>query len=424
MPREVTINARAYAWPERPVVAICLDGCEPAYLDVAVEAGLMPHLARIRASGTARLCHSAMPSFTNPNNLSIATGRPPAVHGICGNFLYDRDTGQEVMMNDPRFLRAPTVFAGFQQAGARVAVVTAKDKLRALLAAGLDFAGATAICFSSEKSNSTTVSEHGIDNADAWLGRPVPDVYSADLSEFVFAAGVKLLGEWRPHVMYLTTTDFIQHKHAPGDPVANGFYAMFDRYLGKLDSLGAVIVVTADHGMKPKHLADGSPAVIYAQDLLDEWLGHDTVRVILPITDPYVVHHGALGSFATAYLPEGADARAIAARLAVVPGMEAVLTREEAVARFELPSDRIGDIVMTSGANMSIGTSAHRHDLGVLDVPLRSHGGLQEQEVPFVVNCALDLPHAPELRNFDAFHVACRAATEAADGVTAQAGAR
>jgi phosphonoacetate hydrolase len=411
MTKDVLINERPYAWPDQPAVTICLDGCEPAYLDAALNAGLMPHLARIQDEGTKRLCHSAMPSFTNPNNLSIATGRPPAAHGICGNYLFDRESGKEVMMNDVRFLRAPTVFAGFQQAGARVAIVTAKDKLRALLGAGLTFNSDSAICFSSEKAAETTTAAHGIDIASAWLDRPVPEVYSAELSEFVFASGVKLLREWHPDVMYLTTTDYIQHKHAPGDPVANDFYAMFDRYLGELDALGAAIVITADHGMKPKHLADGSPAVIYAQDLLDDWLGKDAARVILPITDPYVVHHGALGSFATAYLPEGANVADLVARLAAVPGMEAVLTRDEAVVRFELPADRIGDIVMTSDADLSIGTSAHRHDLAALDVPLRSHGGLQEQVVPFIVNRALDLPHAPELRNFDAFQVACRAAS-------------
>jgi phosphonoacetate hydrolase len=238
----------------------------------------------------------------------------------------------------------------------------------------------------------------------------VPDVYSAELSEFVFAAGVKLLRDWKPDLMYLTTTDFIQHKHAPDDPVANDFYAMFDRYLAELDAMGAAIVVTADHGMKPKHLADGSPAVVYVQDLLDDWLGAGAARVILPITDPYVVHHGALGSFATAYLPAGADRAALVAKLAAVPGMDVVLTRDAAVARWDLPADRIGDIVLTSTENMTIGTSAHRHDLAALDVPLRSHGGLTEQAVPFIVNRVLDLPAAPELRNFDALHVACTAA--------------
>ncbi len=406
----IEANARVYATPKVPAIAICLDGCEPAYLDVAIEEGLMPNLKRMRETGTDRLAHSVIPSFTNPNNLSIATGRPPSVHGICGNFLYDPETGEEVMMNDVRFLRAPTVFKQFFDAGARVAIVTAKDKLRALLGAGLSFEDDRAKCFSAEKSASSTQAEHGQENASAWLGMDQPEVYSADLSEFVFAAGVKLLREWKPDVMYLTTTDYIQHKFAPEDAEAQSFYAMFDKYLGELDEMGAAIVVTADHGMKPKHLADGSPAVVYVQDLMDEWLGEGKARVILPITDPYVVHHGALGSFATAYLPEGADRTEIIARLAATDGIIEVVDREEAVRRYELPADRIGDVVMISGENMTIGTSEDRHDLAALNEPLRSHGGLTEQEVPFIVNRRMDLPNAPELRNFDAFFYATAAA--------------
>jgi phosphonoacetate hydrolase len=406
----ITANDRAYAMPKVPAVAICLDGCEPAYLDVAIDKGLMPNLKRIREEGTERRAHSVIPSFTNPNNLSIATGRPPSVHGICGNFLYDPDTGEEVMMNDVRFLRAPTLFSQFYDAGARVAVITAKDKLRALLGAGLRFDEDRAIAFSSEKSDTTTKSEHGIDNASAWLGRPVPEVYSADLSEFVFAAGVKLLKEWKPDVMYLSTTDFIQHKFAPEEDGALQFNAMVDRYLGELDALGAAVVLTADHGMKPKHDAQGQPNVVYVQDLMDAWLGQSAARVILPITDPYVVHHGALGSFATAYMPDGADVADIMAKLRATDGIIEVVDRAEAVRRYELPADRIGDIVMVSGENMTIGTSADRHDLAALKEPLRSHGGLTEQEVPFIVNRRLDLPEAPELRNFDAFYYATMAA--------------
>lgn len=407
----VTVNEREYPWPNTTAIAICLDGCEPAYLDAAIAAGLMPALERIKARGTVRTAHSVIPSFTNPNNMSIATGRPPAVHGICGNFLYDPETGEEVMMNDPRFLRAPTVFKTFYDAGARVAVVTAKDKLRALLGHGLGFDDDRAICFSSEKSDTTTKAEHGIDNASAWLGRAVPEVYSAELSEFVFAAGVKLMKEFRPDIMYLTTTDYVQHKYAPGDAEANAFYKMFDAYLAELDDLGAAIVVTADHGMKPKHRSDGSPDVVYVQDLLDKWLGKDAARVILPITDPYVVHHGALGSFATAYLPVGADRDDVMARMSAVDGITVVLGREEACAHFELPADRIGDIVLVSGENKTIGTSESRHDLAALKEPLRSHGGLTEQAVPFIVNRAMpELPDAPDLRNFDAFIYATTAA--------------
>ena len=408
----VVANGRAYAESKVCAIVICLDGCEPEYLEVAIAKSLMPNLKRMREKGTDRLAHSVIPSFTNPNNLSIATGRPPVVHGICGNYLIDPETGEEVMMNDVRFLRAPTIFSKYYEAGARVAMVTAKDKLRALLGAGLKFDEDRAVAFSSERSGDTTKAEHGIDNASEWLGMPVPEVYSADLSEFVFAAGVKLLKEFKPDVMYLSTTDFIQHKYAPDQQGALDFNAMFDRYLGELDALGAAIIVTADHGMKPKHLADGSPAVVYAQDLMDEWLSEGEARVILPITDPYVVHHGALGSFATCYLPDGADQDDIIAKLRATDGITHVLTNAEAVAAYELPSDRIGDIVMVSGENICIGTSEHRHDLAALKEPLRSHGGLTEQEVPFICNRVLALPERPVPRNFDAFYYAAEAAAQ------------
>ena len=407
----IEANGRNYEAANTCAIAICLDGCEPAYLDEAIAAGLMPTLKRIRETGTVRMAHSVIPSFTNPNNLSIATGRPPAVHGICGNFLIDPDTGEEVMMNDVKFLRAPTIFSAFYNQGKKVAVVTAKDKLRALLGAGLKFDEGRAFCFSAEKSDTTTVAENGVDNASDWLDTPVPEVYSAELSEFVFIAGVKLLKEERPDIMYLTTTDYVQHKYAPGVPEANAFYEMFDKHLTELDALGAAIVITGDHGMKPKHGADGSPSVIYLQDKFDEWLGKDEARVILPITDPYVVHHGALGAFATVYLPDGADESTLIAKLEATDDIILAINKKDACARFELPEDRMGDLVVISGENMTLGTSEDRHDLAALNEPLRSHGGLTEQEVPFIVNRVIaDLPDAPELRNFDAFYYATKAA--------------
>ena len=407
---DIEANGRKYTPASNCAVVICLDGCEPEYLDVAISEGLMPNLKRIRSEGTDALAHSVIPSFTNPNNMSIATGRPPSVHGICGNFLFDPETGEEVMMNDVRFLRAPTLFSKYYEGGSRVAVVTAKDKLRALLGAGLNFDEDRAICFSSEKADVATKVDNGIHNASEWLGRPVPEVYSAELSEFVFAAGVKILKEWSPDVMYLSTTDYIQHKFAPHQQGAKDFYAMTDKYIGELDAMGVALVVTADHGMKPKHDANGEPSVVYVQDLLDQWLGQGSARVILPITDPYVVHHGALGSFATAYLPEDVDRNEIISKLSNTDGILLVIDKAAAVQRFDLPPDRIGDIVMISTENMTLGTSVDRHDLEALKEPLRSHGGLTEQEVPFIVNRKINLPGAPELRNFDAFFYASIAA--------------
>lgn len=402
MKPSITVNERSYQWRDQPVVVVCVDGCQYDYITAAVAAGVAPFLGRLlQGHGTAYLADCVIPSFTNPNNLSIVTGAPPSVHGICGNYFFDRERGEEVMMNDPRYLRAGTILAAFANAGARVAVVTAKDKLRKLLGHGM-----TGICFSSERADQCTLAENGIEGVVDLVGMPVPSVYSAELSEFVFRAGVKLMERERPDLMYLSTTDYIQHKAAPGTPVANDFYAMMDRHLAALDLLGATIVLTADHGMNAKHDADGQPNVIYLQDRLDGWLGQDVARVILPITDPYVVHHGALGSFALVYLPEDVDAPALRERIAALPGIELALTRLEACDHFELPFDRVGDLVIVSRQDTVIGTSADRHDLSGLDVPLRSHGGVSEQKVPLVVNRDVRIsPASRRWRNFDAFEL-------------------
>src|SRR3954463_4224175 len=134
----INVNGRTYRWMAQPLVVVCVDGCEPDYITQAMQAGRAPYLRELCAKGASYLADAVVPSFTNPNNLSIVTGTPPSVHGICGNYFYDRDTGTEVMMNDPKYLRAETILAAFSKAGARVAVVTAKDKLRRLLGKGLE----------------------------------------------------------------------------------------------------------------------------------------------------------------------------------------------------------------------------------------------------------------------------------------------
>ncbi len=402
----VVVNGRDYRMPQRPTVVICLDGSEPGYIEEAIEAGVAPTFARFIRDGAHVHATSVIPSFTNPNNLSIITGRPPSVHGIAGNYFYDTANDREVMMNDPQFLRAPTILAGVYQAGFKVAAVTAKDKLRSLLAHGLDYADGRAIAFSSEKADKATIRDNGIANVLDFVGLPLPEVYSAGLSEFVFAAGVKLVERHRPDLMYLSTTDYIQHKVGPGTAIANAFYGMIDGYLAQLDKLGCTVVATADHGMNDKFAPGGQPDVLYLQDLFDEWTGKGQARVILPITDPYVAHHGSLGSFATIYTPVGSDAGDLIARLKDIPGIDVALPRAAACKRFELPEDRVGDIVVISSRHKVLGTSRDRHDLSGLTEPLRSHGGLTEERVPMIANRKIVLPPGHTLRNFDVFDVA------------------
>jgi phosphonoacetate hydrolase len=394
----IEVNGRRYRWPERPLVVVCVDGCEPDYVNQAIAAGSAPWMAALNGRGTCLTADCVVPSFTNPNNLSIVTGAPPSVHGICGNYFFDPDANAEVMMNDPKYLRAGTILAAFADAGAAVAVITAKDKLRALLGHGL-----SGICFSSERADKVTRADNGIDDALSLAGMALPSVYSAELSEFVFAAGCALFERDRPDIMYLSTTDYVQHKHAPGTPAANAFTGMLDRYCARLDAAGATVVLTADHGMNAKTDAFGRPNIVFLQDILDAAYGDDATRVILPITDPYVVHHGALGSYATVHVAGGVALDDVRRRIAALPGIDLVLSRAEACVRFELPENRVGDLVVVSERLTVIGSRRTRHDLSGLDAPLRSHGGTSEQRVPLIANRpAPDLPER-RWRNFDAF---------------------
>jgi len=403
----INVNGRDYRWPAKPVVVVCIDGSEPDYIEQAIAAGVMPWMKKIvEQQGSDLRAHCVVPSFTNPNNISIVTGVPPVVHGICGNFYYDKDNDREVMMNEPELLRTPTIFKAFQDRGAKIAIVTAKDKLRRLLGNELKMGKGGAICFSSEKSDQVTLEENGIDNVLDMVGMEVPSVYSAELSEFIFAAGVKLMESVRPDLMYLSTTDYIQHKFAPGSDGANSFYAMMDSYWAQLDALGAVIALTADHGMNAKHDAAGEPNIIYLQDEMDRLLSPGAARVILPITDPYVVHHGALGSYATVYLPDGADADQLKMQLSDIDGIDAVYGNQEGCARFDLAQDRMGDLILVSSKHVVIGTTADRHDLSGLDVPLRSHGGVTEQVVPLIISQTVSGLEQGQLHNYDAFNIA------------------
>ncbi|MDF2999008.1 MAG: phosphonoacetate hydrolase [Xanthobacteraceae bacterium] len=407
----VVVNARRYRKPVQPAVVVCFDGCDPAYIEAAEAAGVIPTLTRMRREGFEALALAAMPTFTNPNNVSIVCGAPPRVHGVAGNFYLDRETGETVMMLDAALMRAPTILAGLASAGSRVAVVTAKDKLRKALAHGLMLVDErSAIAFSAEFADASTEAEHGIADAAAFVGLPKPAQYSAELSLFVLDAGIRLIEAGRADVLYLSLSDYVQHKHAPEAPEALAFMADVDQRLGRLIELGAIVGVTADHGMTDMAGPDGAPSVVYIGDVLDAEFGAGATRVICPITDPFVRHHGALGGFVRVHiLAGGIDPAAVLERVRTLPGIALALPGSEAAARFEMPVDREADIVVIGAAGVALGARAGDHDLSQLaGERLRSHGSLAEQRVPFILSHPLRAPgDVPEtLRNFDIFDFA------------------
>jgi phosphonoacetate hydrolase len=391
----IELNERRYRKPLRPTVVICVDGCDPEYVERGVGDGIFATIGAFRERGFLGTADAVMPTFTNPNNVSIVTGAPPSVHGIAGNYYLDRETGREIMMTDEHLMRSETILALMARAGVKTAAITAKDKLRRLLGRNLD-----GICFSSECAPA---------EIEAMVGRSRPNMYSSDLSLFVLDAGIRLLERGAAELLYLSLSDYVQHAHAPGDPEADAFNRAIDERVRRLVELGAAVGLVADHGMNDKALPSGEPNVIFLEDELNNRFGPGAVRVICPITDPFVRHHGALGSFVRVYARNSADLPALIAASAALGGVQLVLDAAGAAERFELPLDREADFVVLGDDNTAIGAARAEHDLsGLAGHRLRSHGGLDEQRVPFI----LSRPLTPEygriaktrnLRNFDIF---------------------
>ncbi len=369
-------NDRAYREPERPVLAICADGWDPDYVDDALGRGLMPRLAEaLDAGGTYALARAQVPTFTNPNNVAIVTGVSAARNGVAGNHYRDGDGG-EVQVTDPRFLRAETIHAAAQAAGVPALCVTAKDKLRRLLATG----GVPS--FSAERAHEQALPD-GRAVTDV-VGAPNPGIYDWELSPYTVDMALALARELGSRLVYASLTDFVQHKAPPGEELSDRFYRAMDERIGAALDAGYVVGLVADHGMRAKTLPDGRPNVRYLDDALRA-AGIASSQTILPITDPYVVHHAALGSFAWVHVDDPAERDAARSALAGLHGVEGVLDRDAAARTFELPEDRIGDLVLLADGETVLGKSASEHDLSAVGSTLRSHGGLHERTVPLIV---------------------------------------
>lgn len=384
--KTLNVNGTEYRWPDEPIAVVCIDGGDPAYIEHGVSAGIIPNIARYMRDGFYTVAHGTMPSFTCPNNMSIVTGCPASVHGISGNFYLDRATNEPVVMTGPELLQVPSVMSEFSRHGARVVSATAKDKLRKQLQKGMDLSNGS-VSISSQYADRCTMEENGIEGVLDFVGEPQPDMYSAELSLFVLDAGIKLLEARRPDILYLSLTDFIQHAYAPGHPEADRFYRDLDARFGRLEELGATVVLTADHGMNEKTNEDGTPRVVWLQDILDDAFGKGSSTVICPITDAFVGHHGSLGGFVRVYCHDGLTGDRVIDAIKDVPGLERVLDREEVAAEFDLPLGPEGDVAVLGDHSTVIGARQVDHDLsGLKGHRLRTHGSVYEADVPIVIS--------------------------------------
>lgn len=378
---------------------------------------------------------TAFPTFTNPNNVSIMTGQPPNVTGICGNFYWNEQLQKEVMMNTPDLIRCDSIFSKLIDAGTKVTVVTAKDKLRGLLSfqfpanpegshiknKAKDAPASTEPIDSNFAENARCFSVESLHNNpelatqyEALVGRKAPGIYEYDNSIYALDLGYQLMmqdmktnnGD-KPSLFYLSTTDYIQHKYAPGATEVNDFFGEVDRVIGLFDAAGAVVGFTADHGMNDKCGFDGLPRIVYVEEELTK--NGFANRCILPITDPYLAHHGALGGYATVYLDDKSKLMDAMAYLRTVTGVYAVVGKQDAAVAWDLPADRIGDFVVVGDQTSTLGRTPAYHDLSQLaGKRLRSHGCMEESVVPMFINRPLKANYELKLnkgkaRNYDLF---------------------
>ncbi|SEH50080.1 phosphonoacetate hydrolase [Halopenitus malekzadehii] len=347
-------------------VVICCDGLDPTYLgDVDT-----PGWDAIAAAGRAGTCSAAVPTLTNVNNVGIVTGVPPRDHGITGNTYYDAERGDRVYMTDPSFLRHDSVLQRAADGGDRAGALVVKEKLRRMIGRGCVVAASA-------------------EDPPTWLEEaigPAPDIYSGHASEWVLNAAAFVLADRDLDWLYVSTTDVVPHKHAPDESRAVEWIRALDEGIATVADRADDVVVTADHGMSRKTTVVDLESILAAA-------GHDPVVVRL-IRDRHTYHHRNLGGAAYVHVD---DPDAAGAVIRDHPDIDVVCSRAEAAARFDLPPDRIGDLVVLGAESAVFGPVEDGH-VGPVDV--RSHGSHHEITVPYATTLdgALD-------RNRDAFDV-------------------
>ena len=348
---------------------ICLDGVGPDYLAVADT----PTLEALARSGWRVVGQSAVPAVTNVNNVSIITEAPLSRHGITGNYFFDRTTGQSGYMESADSILTPTIFQRATDVGKRSVVITAKDKLRTLISRG-----ATQV-ISAESPPSWLVQA---------IGAP-PPILSVEVNHWLFRAAA-VSCRLDPHdLLYLTTTDYAQHKYPPESEESRANLAALDLLLGEILNSGPefATVVTADHGMTAK-----SRGVDLGQILSTQGIANETVPII---KDRYVAHHQNLGGAAYVYLEDMRQLTPAMALLQTEPGVESVWVRDAAAQAFQLHPDRIGDLFVLAAQETVFGALLSPRET----VSVRSHGCLHTRAVP-IIACGPGVPRLPFAHNY------------------------
>lgn len=354
--------------PQR-VIILMLDGFGEAYY----RNSSMPNLNELENKGIFKVVPSLMPSVTNLNNASIATGLLPNIHGITGNSFVDPVTGLEEFMEASNLLLAPTIFQRAKQQGVESVLFSSKKKSIGLLYKG------TTDTLSPETAS------------DAWktkLGSP-PSIYSCEVNFWLMEAALySIQKDTSIRLFYIHTTDYPMHTWAPENDTMKTYLHQLDKYIGKIKQVApdAAILITADHTVNHKDACWDLNKACKNRNI--------PIRMaISPERDKYFKHHRGFGGTAYVYLQNQQDLWQVKQSLKKLPGIEEVLTKKEAAKRFNLMPSRIGDLIVL-GDNKTVFGDLQSEEYEKLPANYRTHGSLYEARVPIFIYNAHNAPPA------------------------------
>ena len=313
-----------------------------------------------QTAGFYHHANAVIPSVTNVNNVSIATGTFPETHGITTNYHVDRATGKGEFIEDNRFLLAPTLFevAKASKFADKTALFVTKKKLLRMLETGTDIAVAAE------------------DPPPEYLQTvgPTEPIYSVEINWWLLRAARETLRTHDPELVYCSTTDWVQHKYAPDADLSQQHLAELDRIIGDIidDEPEREIYITADHGMLEK-----TTALDPGRVLTDQGIPASAIPII---KDRYVAHHGNLGGAAYVFLKNQADTSKAIQTLLNTPGVEEAYSADDAACTFRLHRERIGDIFVLADKTTTFGEL----ETAVESTAVRSHGSRHESYVPII----------------------------------------
>lgn len=330
--------------PRRKVLVCLIDGLGLDYIAKSD----MPALRRLMRAGTYREGHGMMPSLTNVNNASLATGTFPEKHGVTANTFFDPALREVVEMADRKYLLAPTIFESAHRKGWKTAFVGAKDKIRTLIGTSAQ--------------TSLSAEKEGV------------PMYEAANTYWVLKQGRAMLRRKDVDLLYLTTSDYMMHTYAPEEEQSLEHLHLLDKHLAAIvdDHPDLELYLCADHGMNAKQVA-----VNPARVLSESGIG---ARVVAAIADKHKLHHKDLGGSLYVDVDKAEQLHEARQALANEPGIEAVLSRAEACRRFRLMPERTGDLFVLADRDTALGDIPRRR----VTVKVRTHGSLHETQIPLL----------------------------------------